>query len=159
MRLREDSSHYCMIWMGVMLLSAYYFSFFYTWMTGTIGSITLLLAVLGGPLLLLILYTGFLKPDTGKIKSLMMSISGVLTLLYAIVVFIYHDWALDSSTLITTWGAGSAFLIAIAIMMFPPVEESTSPGIIDTSKLHYPPGQEELVEEEGEPITSTETTD
>ncbi len=160
MSLREDSGQYCFLWMGVLFLSAYYFNIVYTGLNWNYSLSAL--ALVGGPLLLVFLFTGYIKPVRGKIKSTMFSIAVVVAGLFTIIAFQYHDMNLDAGIFTAAWGIGSAILTAGGFSMFDPIDESTSPGILDVSKLHYGPPVEEVeeiedaVEEEATPPATEE---
>ncbi len=147
-KLREDPTQYCFLWMGIIFLSAYYFNFIYSGFTFTMS----LLFLVGAPILLVFFFMGYLKPVRGKSKSMMLSIAVVVSALFAIVVFQYHgvDW--QAGVFTSAWGIGSAILTAGGFSMIPTLEKSTTPGILDVSKLHYGPVLE-VVEEEEEPPT------
>ncbi|MHA1928692.1 MAG: hypothetical protein ACTSV2_08970 [Candidatus Thorarchaeota archaeon] len=155
MSLREDSGQYCFLWMGVLFLSAYYFNIFYTGLNWNYSLSAM--ALVAGPLLLVFLFTGYIKPVRGKIKSTMFSIAVVVAALFTIIAFQYHDMNIDAGIFTAAWGVGSAILTAGGLSMFDPIDASTSPGILDVSKLHYGPPKVEDVEETKEVVEEEPT--
>ena len=156
MKLREDPTQYCFLWMGIIFLSAYYFNFIYSGYSLT----TSFLFIIGAPILLVFFYMGYLKPVRGKSKSMMLSIAVVISALFAIVVFQEHalDW--QAGLFASAWGIGSAILTAGGFSMSPTLEQSSTPGILDVSALHYGPVKE-IVEEVAEeaPVVENATSD
>ena len=79
------------------------------------------------------------------------------------VIFIYtvsYNTAVDiigDPLFFSAWGIGSAILTAGGFSIVQSYEQSTSPGMLDVSSLHYgPPKEEEVEEEVTEPETPTE---
>ena len=154
MKLREDPTQYCFLWMGIIFLSAYYFNFIYSGYSLT----TSFLFIIGAPILLVFFYMGYLKPVRGKSKSMMLSIAVVISALFAIVVFQYHgiDW--QAGLFNSAWGIGSAILTAGGFSMSPTLEQSSTPGILDVSALHYGPVKEVVEEVEETPVVESTTS-
>ncbi|MHA1577717.1 MAG: hypothetical protein ACTSU3_10190 [Candidatus Thorarchaeota archaeon] len=153
MKLREDPPQYCFLWMGIIFLSAYYFNFIYSGFSLTAS----FLFTIGAPIILVFFFMGYLKPVRGKSKSMMLSIAVVLSALFAIVVFQNNvlDWQAGLFT--AAWGIGSAILTAGGFSMSPTLEASSTPGMLDVSKLHYGPVKEIVEEVEETPVV--EVTD
>ncbi len=137
--LREDSDFYCLIWLGLAVLGAFYFNFGYLLLTGviTFSLITATLApVLGLPPVMVFFFLGYLRPARGKIKMTMLSIATVVALFYIIFSFaVPAEWGGGFG--LAVWGVGGAFLTAGGFAMIPPIDESTSPGLLDVSQLPY----------------------
>ena len=150
MALREDSDWYCLLWLGIVILSAYYFSFFYFSMTVTIFlpmmlssysvNLTMLLLL---PPILIFFFVGYLRPERSKAKPTVLAIGVTAALLYTIFA-ISLDSAFGGGLYLAIWGIGSSLLVAGALSISQPLDENISPGILDVSSLHYgPPPKEE----------------
>ncbi len=142
MSLREDSDPYCMLWIGVALFAAYYFSFAYLGLTvtGYLSAIAAYLPILLGlPIVMVFLFTGYLKPHRGRYRPTVLALSILASLFYFIIAStlrqvgsVTHD-----SIFLSSWVIGGAILIAGAFSEIPPLSESTSPGMLDVSSLQY----------------------
>ncbi|NWF95865.1 MAG: hypothetical protein HXY34_06950 [Candidatus Thorarchaeota archaeon] len=141
MSLREDTEFYCLLWLGMVTLGSYYFNVFYLSATSStylsaIGS--LLPVLLGAPLMLVFLFVGYLKPARGRIKMNMLALAVIVMVFYAIM--IAGEPTGQAGGMYTAfWGAGSSLLVAGALAIRPSLTESTSRGMLDVSKLKYPP--------------------
>lgn len=165
MTLREDNGPYCLVWLGMLLLGAFYMSFVYAIITDTAAAAQIfnpsnffLLSILWVlPPVMTFLFTGYLRPTRGKAKMTMLGPSVLAGLFFFIIAFVLSG----SSTLIenllvfSAWGIGSAVLTAGGFSIAQSYEQSTSRGMLDVSSLHYGPPKEEEVEEE---VTEPEAT-
>ncbi|MGY5872302.1 MAG: hypothetical protein RTV72_08665 [Candidatus Thorarchaeota archaeon] len=169
MSLREDNGPYCLIWLGVLLMGAYYTNFAYILWTIPSAAATffaatnfiLMIALMILPPVMVFFFIGYLRPTRGKAKMTMLGPSVFLGLLY--VIFIYTVSSTTAVDIIgdplffSAWGIGSAILTAGGFSIVQSYEQSTSPGMLDVSSLHYgPPKEEEVEEEVTEPETPTE---
>ncbi|RDE11928.1 MAG: hypothetical protein C4K49_11000 [Candidatus Thorarchaeota archaeon] len=142
MSLREDSDPYCMLWIGVALFAAYYFNFAYLGLTvtGYLSAIAAYLPILLVlPIVIVFLFTGYLKPRRGRYRPTVLALSIFASLFYFIIAStlpqvgsVAHD-----SVFLSFWVIGGAILIAGAFSEMPSLAESTSPGMLDVSSLQY----------------------
>lgn len=166
MSLREDNGPYCLVWLGLLFLGAYYTSFAYyiyispsyaaSFFAVTIFPFMLALMIL--PPLMAFLFTGYLRPTRGKAKMSMLSFSVVAALFFVIfanIVSLNSDILGNNLFVFSSWGIGSAILIAGGFSIVQSYEQSTSPGMLDVSSLHYGPPKEDPepeIEVEPEPV-------
>ncbi len=134
MVLREDPESYCLLWLGMLALGSYYFSLLYHSMVGplvfapTDSSIIVI-----GPLVMIVLFVGYLKPRRSHMKIVSLACGIVVAFMYTLISSRVDGFMLSS------WGIGSSLLVAGSISIMPSVTESTSPGMLDTKSLKYPP--------------------
>lgn len=156
MSLREDNGPYCLIWLGVLLLGAYYTNFAYMIWISTVaaaaffGNFGFILVLIILPPVMVFLFTGYLRPTRGRGKMLMLGpsvLAGVFFVIFASLVSLNTD-ILGNLLIFSSWGIGSAILTAGGFSIVQSYEQSTSPGMLDVSSLHYGPPK---VEEEPEP--------
>jgi hypothetical protein len=156
MSLREDNGPYCLIWLGLLLMGAYYTNFAYQiWTSSTIAAsffaaanFIFMLALMILPPVMVFFFTGYLRPAHGKAKMTMLGPSVFLGLLFVIIVYtvsLNSDIAnmLGNLLVFSGWGIGSAVLTAGGLSIVQSYEQSTSPGMLDVSSLHYGPPKEE----------------
>ncbi|MGY5875390.1 MAG: hypothetical protein RTU30_06570 [Candidatus Thorarchaeota archaeon] len=159
MTLREDGEPYCFLWVGVLILGSYFFSFIFLSydIPGYFDSmLVFLLPLVVFPLLLVFTFIGFLRPVKSKAKPTMLALSIVLALFFWILTITMETLSILSpgeGIGITIWGVGGALLTAAGFSIMHSLEESTTDGILDVSALHYGPP---LVEEEPEPAPEPE---
>jgi len=80
MSLREDNGPYCLVWLGVLLMGAYYANFGYMIWTSPSAAASFfaaanifyifLLMIL--PPVMAVVFTGYLRPSRGKAKMTML---------------------------------------------------------------------------------------
>jgi hypothetical protein len=137
---------------GILLLSAYYFNFFYLSITDAsfLGSISVhFLPFMLFPPILVFLFVGYLRPKSGPVKLLPLIGSVVFSLVYVLAALAYYtglgEWIFQSS-----WAVGSSLLTAGGFAMMHRRSDSTSPGIMDIKAVEarYIPVPEEEVAEE-----------
>lgn len=162
MSLREDNGPYCLVWLGVLLMGAYYANFAYMIWTSPAAAASffaasnflyiLLLMIL--PPVMVFFFTGYLRPTRGKAKMTMLGpsvIAGLFFVIIANIVSLNTD-ILGNLLIFSGWGIGSAILTAGGLSIVQSYEASTSPGMLDVSSLHYgPPKEEPEPEPEPEP--------
>ena len=159
MALREDNGPYCLIWIGVLLMGAYYANFAYMIWTSPSASASffavsnfffmLLLMIL--PPLMVILFTGYLRPSRGKAKMAMLGpsvMAGLFFVIIANVVSLNTD-ILGNLIMFSAWGIGSSLLTAGGFSIIQSFDQGTSSGMLDVSSLYYGPPKEES---EPEPV-------
>ena len=167
MSLREDNGPYCLVWLGVLLMGAYYTNFAYLIWTNAAASaaffanIGFMLGLMILPPLMIFFFTGYLRPTRGKAKMTMLGPSVFLGLLYVILIYTIlgitnMDIILGEPIVFSAWGIGSAILTAGGFAIVQSYEQSTSPGMLDVSKLYYGPPKEEEPEPEPEIETPAE---
>jgi hypothetical protein len=167
MSLREDNGPYCLVWLGMLLMGAYYTNFAYLIYTSPSAAASFFALFIPFMLLLLILppvmtflFTGYLRPTRGKAKMSMFSFSvvaGLFFVIFANVVSLSTDM-LGNLLIFSSWGIGSAILTAGGFSIVQSYGQSTSPGMLDVSSLHYgPPKAEPEPEPELEPEIEIET--
>lgn len=162
MELRQDSDPYCMLFLGLIILTAFIFNFVYLGFLMPAASLIIAgsFTLIGGTSILLVfLLIGYFRPEKGKGKNLMMALS--ITVGFFFVVFI-DQFAIAVPAAGTTmylafWGFGGSILTAAGFSMMHNREESYSPGILDTSALHYGPEPEPEPEPEEKPVVEPET--
>ena len=148
MHIRQDSDPYCMLFLGLVVLSAFIFNFVYLGIlypsaslliSGSLSSI-----VSGMSILMVFLLIGYLRPEKGAGKNVMFGFS----ILGGFFFVVFISWFADSVPAagdwlyLSFWGLGGSILTAAGFSMMHNYEESYSPGIMDTSKLHYGPEPE-----------------
>lgn len=155
MKLREDSEPYCLAWLGIILLSSYYFNFFFQVVDGTMTwSDTIWLMM--WPILALPFYYRYFVLERGRSKLTMLSIAAVFSLFYMLY-FVVNPVPLGDTAFLSSWSIGSIILVAGGFAMLNSneyTEEAYTPGIMDVSKLSYGPPLEEP-EPEPEPEAAT----
>ena len=146
--LREDSDFYCLLWLGIALLSAYYFNIGYLGLTVPLYLSTMqpyLLQLLGCPLILVVVFVSYLKPSRARYKPLVFALAIVVCVYFYIVVNSLPPIAgiTSDSLFLLSWGIGSALLVASGFSIMPSRSEITSPGILDVGSLKYDIPKEE----------------
>jgi len=150
MSLREDNGPYCLIWVGLLLMGGYYTNFAYLAWTGMISVADILsvsnffmflLVIL--PPVMVFLFGGYLRPTRGKAKQTMFGLSVSVALFFVIFASLVGSDILGNLLIFSAWGIGSAILTAGGFSIVQSYEQSTSPGILDVSSLHYGPPKEE----------------
>jgi len=165
MSLREDNGPYCLVWLGVLLMGAYYTNFAYLIWTNAAASAAFfanfgfMLGLMILPPLMIFFFTGYLRPTRGKAKMTMLGPSVFLGFLYVMLIYSIlgitnMDIILGEPIVFSAWGIGSAILTAGGFAIVQSYEQSSSPGMLDVSSLHYGPPKEE---EEPEPEIETPT--
>ncbi len=159
-RLNEDADRYCMFWIGVMMMTAYFAEFI---IKPSVGLLILgfgnLVFILGGPLLLTITFYGYFARERGRTKINSLAISVFVALMYMILSFVVYPWEMADVVWYASWGIGSAIVTAggAAMIAITTADEAYTPGIMDVSKLHYgPPPEEPEVEIEATTVDSSE---
>lgn len=151
--LRQDSDPYCLTLLGLVVLTSYIFNYFYVAISYPVSWILIaeyFLFVAGIPILLVFLLTGYFRPEKGKAKNTMMSFSVVAGFFFVVFTYFFADalyvvlsMAGDNTGFYySIWGLGGSILTAAGFSIMHTKEESTSPGILDTSALHYAPEPE-----------------
>jgi hypothetical protein len=161
-RLRQDSDPYCLLLLGLVVFSSYVFNYFYLGITLSAAWIIIaqyFLFLVGIPLVIIFFLVGYLRPEKGKAKNTAGSISLVAAFFFVVFVYFFADALLVFPTVTaadnigfyySVWGIGGAILTAAGFSIMHNYEESTSPGILDTSELHYGPEPEPELEPEAE---------
>jgi hypothetical protein len=164
--LREDTDQYCFIWLGLLLLGAYYFNFVYVMLTQPAylpviaGNFVYLLFLWILPLGMVFFFTGYLRPARGKAKSAALGPSLVTALFFLILTYLVSLGTdlLGNVVFFSAWGIGSSLLLAAGFSVLQTAEDSKSSGILDVSSLHYgPPKAEPEPQSEAAP-TDAEVT-
>lgn len=140
--LREDSDFYCLLWLGIALLSAYYFNIGYLGFTVPLylsAMQSYMLQWIGCPLILVAIFFSYLRPARGRYKPVVFALAIVVSVYFYIVVSpLPPVVAITSDALfLLSWGIGSALLVASAFSIRPTRSEATSPGILDVGSLKY----------------------
>jgi peptidoglycan/LPS O-acetylase OafA/YrhL len=159
MKLQQDSDPYCMLFLGLVILTAFIFNFVYLgfgipgaslFIAGSLSSL-----ISGMSILMVFLLIGYFRPEKGRGKNLMFGLSVLVGLFFVIFVgFLTTEVpAVGNWQYLSFWGLGGAILTAAGFSMMHNKEESYSPGILDTSALHYGP---EPPEPEPEPESEPE---
>ncbi len=159
MALREDNGPYCLIWLGVLLMGAYYANFAYMIWTSpsaaasffAVSNFFYMLVLMILPPVMVIMFTGYLRPSRGKAKMAMLGpsvMAGLFFVIIASVVSMNTD-ILGNLVMFSAWGIGSSLLTAGGFSIIQSYEEGTSSGMLDVSSLHYGPPKEES---EPEPV-------
>ena len=163
-----------MLWLGLIILTSFIFNFVYLgfMMPASVIVIGSAFTLLGGfSILMVFLLIGYFRPEKGKGKNLMMSLSVLAGFFFVVFIdqFVSALPAAGTTLYLSAWGLGGSILTAAGFAMMHTSEESYSPGILDTSKLHYgpepepepepEPTEESIPEAEAKPEESSETTD
>ena len=154
MSLREDNGPYCLVWLGALLMGAYYTNIIYLVWTNSVAATALfanfgfILGLLILPPVMVFFFTGYLRPTRGKAKMTMFGFSVFLGVIYVILVYtgiLVADMnlILGQPIVFAAWGIGSAILTAGGFSIVQSYEQRTSPGMLDVSSLHYGPPKEE----------------
>ncbi len=141
-RLNEDADRYCMFWIGVVMMTAYFVEFIFKMTTGSAAFETSNLAfLLGGPILLSVLLLGYFVPDRGKMKNLFLSIASFVSVMFIILTLVSFQWDVADTIWYASWGIGSAIVASggAAMLKMTRDDEAYTEGIMDVSKLHYGP--------------------
>jgi hypothetical protein len=162
MAIRQDSDPYCTLWLGVLILASFIFNFIY--LSILMPSSALILGsaftLLGGlSVVMVFLLVGYFRPEKGKGKNLMMSLS-VLGGFFFIVFtdrFVQALPSVGTTLYLSVWGLGGSILTAAGFSMMHTSEESYSPGIMDVHSLHYGPTPEPAPEPTSEPDAEEQT--
>ncbi|MGQ4911548.1 MAG: hypothetical protein ACP6KW_05205 [Candidatus Thorarchaeota archaeon] len=161
MSLREDSSYYCLIWLGLLVLGAYYFNFAYLLMTQplyvpvVIANLWNILFLLLLPLGMVFFFTGYLRPSRGKAKRAALGPSLVSAMFFVILAYILSMSTdmLGDVIYFSSWGIGGSLLTAGGFSILQSLDQATTRGIMDVSALHYgPPPAEPEPEPEPAPV-------
>jgi hypothetical protein len=136
-----------------MILTAFIFNFVYLGFTMPAAALVIAssFTLIGGLSILLVFFLiGYFRPEKGKGKNLMMALSILVG--FFLVVFIDRLVlalpAVGETLYLSCWGLGGSIITAAGFSMMHNREESYSPGILDTSALHYGPEPEPEPEEE-----------
>jgi len=165
MELRQDSDPYCMLFLGLVILTAFIFNFVYLGFLVPAASLVIAgsFTLIGGmSILMVFLLIGYFRPEKGKGKNLMMALSILMGFFFVVFVdqFAMAVPSAGGTWYLSFWGLGGSILTAAGFSMMHNREESYSPGILDTSALHYGPEVEPEPEPEPEEVTEAapETT-
>jgi len=147
MKLREDSDPYCGLWIGMLLLGAYYFNFFYfsVEILQAFPAQSTVLMIL--PLLQIFFFIGYLKPDRSRAKATMLAIAVSISIILAIFTMSIPE-QYNGGFYLAVWATGAALIVAGGFSIMHSIDEASTPGILDVSSLHYGPPPEEAAEEE-----------
>ncbi|MHA2076448.1 MAG: hypothetical protein ACW99X_02550 [Candidatus Thorarchaeota archaeon] len=167
MTLRQDSDPFCLLLLGLVVLTSYIFNFFFvaiSFPTTWILVAEYLLFLVGIPLLLIFFLTGYFRPEKGKAKNTSMSISVVIGFFFVVFAYLFADALYvvlsmspdNTGFYYTIWGLGGSILTAAGFSIMHTYEESTTPGILDTSALRYAPEPEPEPEPEAEEVAEGE---
>ena len=122
--------------------------------------------LLGGiSILMVFLLIGYFRPEKGKGENLMMSLSVIVGFFFIVFVdqLVSALPSAGTTLYLSAWGLGGSILTAAGFSIMHTSEESYSPGIMDTSSLHYGPEpesvEETVPETESKSEASIETTD
>ncbi|MBY8996317.1 MAG: hypothetical protein KGD60_01200 [Candidatus Thorarchaeota archaeon] len=158
MSLRQDSDPYCMLFLGLIILTAFIFNFIYLGFLMPAASLVIAgsFTLIGGMSILLVFFLiGYFRPEKGKGKNLMMALSVLVGFFFVVFIdqFVMALPSVGTTLYLSCWGLGGSIITAAGFSMMHNREESYSPGILDTSALHYgpEPEPEPEVEEEVEP--------
>lgn len=140
--LREDSDFYCLLWLGIALLSAYYFNIGYLGFTVSLylsAMQSYLLQLIGCPLVLVVVFFSYLRPARGKYKPVVFALAIVVSVYFYIVVSSLPlvPGITSDALFLLSWGIGSALLVASGLSIVQTSSEATSPGILDVRSLKY----------------------
>ncbi|MDF1539257.1 MAG: hypothetical protein P1Q69_10190 [Candidatus Thorarchaeota archaeon] len=158
-KIREDADQYCLLYLGILLLSAYYFHFFFQMSMGWLILDFLQFVWLAlPPLLMVFFFIGYFKPDRSRVKINMLAIGGFVGVIY-LIFFVRYGWSLADTSFYASWSIGAAVLVAGGFSMMASYEDSHTLGIMDVSKLSYGPPLEVPEPEPEEEIPSVEVTE
>jgi len=162
MAIRQDSDPYCMLWLGLIILTSFIFNFIYLGFLMPASAIVIgsAFTLLGGTSILLVfLLIGYFRPEKGKGKNLMMSLSVLVGFFFVVFIdqFVNAIPIAGTTLYLFVWGVGGSILTAAGFSMMHTSEESYSPGILDTNALHYGPEPEPEEEIIAEPETAPAT--
>jgi hypothetical protein len=165
MAIRQDSDPYCMLWLGLIILTSFVFNFIYLGFLMPASALVIggAFTLLGGTSILMVfLLIGYLRPERGKGKNLMMSLSVLAGFFFIVFVdqFVNALPSAGTTLYLSIWGIGGSLLTAAGFSMMHTSEESYSPGIMDVKSLHYGPEPEPVEEHVSETeIKSEESTE
>ena len=162
MSLREDNGPYCLIWLGVLLMGAYYTNFAYQIIVSAVAAgaffnnFGFMLGLLVLPPLMVFFFVGYLRPTRGRAKMTMLGPSVFLGVIFVILTSLVAftpgiEYFISNILVFSAWGIGSAILTAGGFSIVQSYDQSTSSGMLDVSSLHYGPPKEEEPEVEEEP--------
>ena len=144
-----------MLFLGLIILTAFIFNFVYLGFLLPAASLVIAgsFTLIGGlSILMVFLLIGYFRPEKGKGKNLMMALSILMGFFFVVFVdqFALAVPSAGSTLYLSFWGLGGSILTAAGFSMMHNREESYSPGILDTSALHYGPEPEPEPEPEEE---------
>ena len=150
-----------MLFLGLVLLTAFIFNFVYLGFLFPAASLVIVgsFPLIGGlSILMIFMLTGYFRPEKGKGKNLMFGLSVLAGFFYVVFVdqFALAVPAAGGTFYLSFWGLGGSILTAAGFSMMHNREESYSPGILDTSALHYGPEPEPEPEPEEEVVAEPE---
>jgi hypothetical protein len=156
-----------MLFLGLIILTAFIFNFVYLGFMMPAASLIIAgsFTLIGGTSILMVfLLIGYFRPEKGRGKSLMFALSVVVGFLYVLFIdqFVLAVPSAGTTLALACWGLGGSIITAAGFSMMHNREESYSPGILDTSALHYgpePEPEEEETEPEVESVIEEETTE
>ncbi len=142
-----------MLFLGLVILTAFIFNFVYLGFLMPTASLIIAgsFTLIGGMSILLVFFLiGYFRPEKGKGKNLMMALSISFGFFYVVFIdrFAVAVPSAGSTLYLSFWGLGGVILTAAGFAMMHNLEESYSPGILDTDALHYGPEPEPEPEEE-----------
>ena len=142
-----------MLFLGLVILTAFIFNFVYLGFLLPAASLVIAgsFTLIGGlSILMVFLLIGYFRPEKGKGKNLMFGLSVLAGFFFVVFVdqFALAVPTAGGTLYLSFWGLGGSILTAAGFAMMHNREESYSPGILDTSALHYGPEPEPEPEEE-----------
>ena len=151
-----------MLFLGLVILTAFIFNFVYLGFLVPAASLVIAgsFTLIGGmSILMVFLLIGYFRPEKGKGKNLMMALSILMGFFFVVFVdqFAMAVPSAGGTWYLSFWGLGGSILTAAGFSMMHNREESYSPGILDTSALHYGPEVEPEPEPEEETVAEPET--
>jgi hypothetical protein len=155
--IRQDSDPYCMLFLGLIILASFIFNFVYLSILQPASALILgsAFSLLGGmSIVLVFLLIGYFRPEKGKGKNLMMSLSVLVGFFFVVFIdqFVRSIPSIGTTLYLSAWGLGGSILTAAGISMMHTSEESYSPGILDVHSLHYGHTPEPAPESAGEVV-------
>jgi hypothetical protein len=161
-----------MLFLGLIILTAFIFNFVYLGFLLPAASFVIAgsFTLIGGmSILMVFVLIGYFRPEKGKGKNLMFGLSVLVGFFFVVFVdrFALAVPSAGGTLYLSFWGLGGSILTAAGFAMMHNREESYSPGILDTSALHYgpepepeqEPEPEEEVVAEAEETTATESAE
>lgn len=150
-----------MLFLGLVILTAFIFNFVYLGFLQPAASLVIAgsFTLIGGmSILMVFLLIGYFRPEKGKGKSLMMALSILMGFFFVVFVdqFAMAVPSAGGTWYLSFWGLGGSILTAAGFSMMHNREESYSPGILNTSALHYGPEPEPEPEPEEEVVAEPE---
>lgn len=133
----------------MILMGSYYFNIVYLSLTqiNYLSNVLIVLpSIIVAPLVLIVLFVGYLRPSRGRIKSNMLALAVVVIILFYTIPVVYFPTAPIGGLYLVCWGVSASLLVAGSLSFRVSAEQSTMESMLDVTSLRYPPSSGETTE-------------